>query len=287
MFRQEHPSSFIFGAFSMVRVKEILGWIDSLAPFRFAESWDNCGLQVGNPQASITGLLVALDPSSPVLAEARERGCQCVVTHHPLLLHPLSSILTDSWPGCVVERALLSGISIIAAHTNLDAARQGTNGQLAQLLGLSITGPLDAQPSLCQDSRYGGMGVVGLLAREATAEKIAAELKSALGAQSVRIAGDWKKRVSRVAVCSGSGGSLLGKALAAGADLYITGDLKYHDARLAEEYGLVVIDIGHFASEKPVLGVLCDFFRARAASEALELDVFVSQSEFDPLRSVS
>jgi dinuclear metal center YbgI/SA1388 family protein len=271
----------------MVRVKDILGWIDSLAPFHFAESWDNCGLQVGNPQAAITGLLVALDPSTPVLAEARERGCQCVVTHHPLLLHPLRALLTDSWPGCVVEKALVSGISIIAAHTNLDSARQGTNGQLAQLLGLAVTGPLEAQPCLSDDSRYGGMGVVGLLACEATAEKVAADLKGALGASSVRIAGDGKKRVLKVAVCSGSGGSLLGKALASGVDLYITGDLKYHDARLAEEYGLVVIDIGHFASEKPVLGVLGDFFRSRAASEGLELDVFVSQSEFDPLRSVS
>ncbi len=271
----------------MVRVKDILGWIDSLAPFRFAESWDNCGLQVGNPQEPITRLLVALDPSTPVLAEARERGCQCVVTHHPLLLHPLSSIRTDSWPGSVVESAVFGGISIIAAHTNLDTARHGTNAQLAQLLGLAITGPLDGEPSLCQDSLYGGMGVVGLLAREATAQEIGAELKNALGAVCVRIAGDGKKRVVRVAVCSGSGGSLIGKALAWGADLFITGDLKYHDARLAEEHGLAVIDIGHFASERPVLEVLCDLFRTRAASEALELDVFVSQSEFDPLRPLS
>jgi dinuclear metal center YbgI/SA1388 family protein len=284
--RREHPSSFIFGVLSMVRVRDILGWIDSWAPFCFAESWDNCGLQVGNPQSSVTRLLVALDPLTSVLAEAADLGCQCLVTHHPLLLQPVKSIRTDSWPGSIIGRAVLSGISLIAAHTNLDAARHGTNGQLVELLGLSITGPLDAEPSFSEDSRYGGMGLVGVLPAEVTAHSLAASLKTALGAVSVRIAGDGQKQVKRVAVCSGSGGSLIGKALASGADIYITGDLKYHEARFAEEQGIVVVDIGHFASEKPVLGPIRDFLRSRAQSEAMELEVFVSKSETDPFRSL-
>ncbi len=271
----------------MVRVKDILGWIDSWAPFRFAESWDNCGLQVGNLESSVARLLVALDPSTCVLAEAGDLGCQCLVTHHPLLLHPLSSIRTDCWPGSIVGRAVVSGISIIAAHTNLDAARHGTNAQLVELLGLEVTGPLDAEPSLCGDDRYGGMGLVGVLPGEATPESLAAALSAALGGASVRIAGDWKKKVRSVAVCAGSGGSLIGKAIASGAGLFVTGDLKYHDARFAEENGIVVIDIGHFASEKPVLSPLGDFLRSKAESEAAELEVFVSKSETDPFRSVA
>ena len=275
-----------FGALSMVRVKEILGWIDSWAPFRFAESWDNCGLQVGNPESSVSRLLVALDPLTSVLTEAGELGCQCLVTHHPLLLHPLKSIRTDSWPGSIVGLAVLSGINIIAAHTNLDAARHGTNARLVELLGLAVTGPLEAEPSFSQDLRYWGMGLVGLLPREATPESLAASLNAALGAASVRIVGDLKKKVRSVAVCAGSGGSLLGKAILSGADLFITGDLKYHDARFAEESGIVVMDIGHFASENPVVGPLGDFFRSRAQAEAIELEVFVSKSETDPFRSV-
>ena len=98
-------------------------------------SWDNCGLQVGDPQSPVTRVLVALDPASSVLGEARGLGCQCVVTHHPLLLRPINSVRTDSWPGSIIRQALLSGISIIAAHTNLDAARQGTNAQLRELAG--------------------------------------------------------------------------------------------------------------------------------------------------------
>ncbi|MDR3567872.1 MAG: Nif3-like dinuclear metal center hexameric protein [Syntrophobacteraceae bacterium] len=270
----------------MVRVKDILGWIDSWAPFRFAESWDNCGLQVGNPQSSLTRVLVALDPSTPVLIEARDLGCECLVTHHPLLLHPLRAIRTDSWPGSIVGRAVLSGISIIAAHTNLDVARNGTNAQLVELLGLNVTGPLEAEPSMCEDSRYWGMGLVGLMPEETTPRSLAEALNAALGVASVRIAGDLEKKVRSVAVCAGSGGSLLEKAVASGADLFVTGDLKYHDARLAEESGIAVVDIGHFASEKPVLGPLSDFLRSRARAEATGLEIFVSTSETDPLRSV-
>lgn len=268
----------------MVRVKDILGWIDSLAPFRFAESWDNCGLQVGSPDSEVLRLLVALDPSTRALNEARDLGCQCLVTHHPLLLHPVRAIRTDSWPGSIVGMAVLSGINIIAAHTNLDASRRGTNAQLVELLGLEVSGPLEAAPSVCEDGRYWGMGLVGLLPEETTPESLAADLSEALGPACVRIAGEGKKKVRSAAVCSGSGGGLLGKALASGAEVFITGDLKYHEARLAEESGIVVIDIGHFASEKPVLGPLGDFLRSRAESEAVELGVFVSRAEADPLR---
>ena len=269
----------------MIRVKDILGWLDSLAPFRFAEAWDNCGLQAGNPEAAVTRILVALDPSTPVLTEARDLECQCLVTHHPLLLQPLRSIRTDSWPGSVVARALLSGISIIAAHTNLDAARSGTNAQLARLLALEAAEPLEAEPAHLEDARYRGMGLAGFLPEETTALLLAERLNEVLGGVAIRIAGDWRKKVRRVAVCAGSGGSLIGQALGSGADLLVTGDLKYHDARFAEESGIVVVDIGHFASEKPVLGPLADFLRSKVPSEAGGFEVFVSKSETDPFRS--
>jgi dinuclear metal center YbgI/SA1388 family protein len=271
----------------MVRIKDIFEWIDSWAPFRYAESWDNCGLQVGNPQSPVTRVLVALDPASSVLREAKELGCQCVVTHHPLLLQPINSVRTDSWPGSIVGQALMSGISIIAAHTNLDAARHGTNVQLKDLLGLGGIGPLDAETAHCGDEQYLGIGLVGLLPCEATLESLAARLNGVLGGTVVRVTGDLRKPVTRVAVCTGSGGSLMGKVLASGAEVFITGDLKYHDARLAEESGLAVIDIGHFASEKLVLEPFGDFLRSKAKSEGAELEVFVSRSEIDPFKVIA
>ena len=271
----------------MVRIEEILQWIDSWAPFRYAESWDNCGLQVGSPMAVVTRVLVALDPASSVLNEAHQLGCQCVVTHHPLFLRPISFVHTDSWPGSIISQALLSGINIIAAHTNLDAARHGANARLEELLKLGAARPLEAEALHCGEEQYLGVGLVGLLPGENTLESLAARLNGVFGGAVVRIAGNLEKRITRVAVCAGSGGSMIGKVLASGVDVFITGDLKYHDARLAEESGLALIDIGHFASEKLVLEPFCDFLRSKAKSEAAELEVFVSKSEEDPFKLVA
>jgi putative NIF3 family GTP cyclohydrolase 1 type 2 len=132
-----------------------------------------------------------------------------------------------------------------------------------------------------------GIGLVGLLPREATLESLAAKLNGVLGGTVVRITGDLRKQITRVAVCTGSGGSLMGKVLASGAEVFVTGDLKYHDARFAEESGLAVIDIGHFASEKLVLEPFGDFLRSRAKSEGAELEVFVSKSETDPFQVIT
>ncbi len=271
----------------MVRIKDIFEWIDSWAPFRYAESWDNCGIQVGNPQSPVTRVLVALDPASSVLREAQGLECQCVVTHHPLLLRPINSVRTDSWPGSIIMQALISGIGIIAAHTNLDAARKGTNVQLKELLGLEGAGPLDAEGGFGGDEQYVGIGLVGLLRCEATLESLAVKLNEALGGAVVRITGDPQKQITRVAVCTGRGGRLRGNVLAAGAEVFITGDIKYHEARLAEESGLAVIDIGHFASEKLVLEPFGDFLRSKAQSEGAELEVFVSKSQKDPFTVVA
>jgi dinuclear metal center YbgI/SA1388 family protein len=271
----------------MVRIKEIWDWIDSWAPFRYAEPWDNCGLQVGSFETPVKAVLVALDPASSVLSEARKLGCQCVVTHHPLLIHPIKSIETDSWPGTVIKHALVSGIGIISAHTNLDAAREGTNTRLKELLGLEAATPLDAEAAFCGEGRYSGMGLVGLLPGNTTLGELAGKLNAVLGGTAVRMTGDPEKQVSKAAVCTGSGGSLMGKVLASRAEVFITGDMKYHDARLAEENGLAVIDIGHFASEKLVLEPFGDFLRSRAKSEGAKLEVFISKSEKDPFKVVA
>lgn len=271
----------------MVRVKDILSWIDSWAPFRFAESWDNCGLQVGSPDSEVNRVLVALDPGSPALQEARELGCECIVTHHPLLLKPIQTIRTDSWPGRIIAQALISGINIVAAHTNLDAARQGTNAQFIKLLDLTEISPLESEPGLLEDPLYLGMGIVGTLPRPTTFRAIAEKLGAALGGTTVRMTGDPECEILRTAVCTGSGASLIAKARAKGADLFITGDMKYHDCRLAEENGLAVLDIGHFASEKLILGPLAAFIREIARKEGATLEVFVSKSEEDPFQVVA
>ena len=265
-----------------MRVKDILAWIDQYAPFRYAASWDQCGLQVGNPEAAVERIIVALDPSSSVIEEAERRECQCLVTHHPLLFRPIHAVRLDQFPGNLIGRALGKGIHLIAAHTNLDAAREGTNDQMVRLMDLQAVEPLEVESAWSREQSYGGMGRVGLLPEAKFLAGLVEELRDSLGGIGVRVVGDPKRMVHRVALCSGSGGSMLERAIAANVDVYITGDLKYHEGQRALEAGLALIDIGHFASERLIVQPLADYLRSRASRELLRLEVLTTCEEKDP-----
>jgi dinuclear metal center YbgI/SA1388 family protein len=266
----------------MVLVRDILSWLDYFAPFRYAAPWDQCGLQVGDPNAPVQRLLVALDPGSATLREARDLVCQCLVTHHPLLFQPLKAVRADHFPGNLVIAALLGGIHLIAAHTNVDTARDGTNEVLGERLSVGQMEPLESDQARIGEDRYGGMGRVGLLPERMTFAELVAKTGDALGGVPVRAVGDATMQVARVALCSGSGGSLLEQAIRAGVDVFITGDIKYHDAQRAVEAGLALIDVGHFASEQIVVRPLAAFLRAQAALHQEVLDVLEARVEKDP-----
>lgn len=266
----------------MILVMDILHWLGEYAPFRYAAKWDQCGLQVGDPKGQVDRILVALDPLSAVLREAEERDCQCVVTHHPLIFQPLKSVRGDEYPGSLVLRAARSRLHVIAAHTNLDAAREGTNEHLARLFSLSAMEPLEADPGFQGETLYGGMGRIGSLASPTTLGELVAKAADVLGHSGLRVVGDAGGLVHRVAVCTGSGGSLMDLAIRAGCQAFITGDVKYHDAQRAIEAGLALIDVGHFASERLILEPLAAFLRSMAENRQASVQVVVAMSERDP-----
>lgn len=266
----------------MVLVRDILGWLDCFAPFRYAASWDQCGLQVGDPEAPVERLLVALDPSSATLKEARDRACQCLVSHHPLLVQPLKAVRADHFPSNLVIAAVLGGIHLIAAHTNVDAARDGTNEVLGGKLSVVRMEPLEGDESRIGEDRYGGMGRVGSLPQAMAFAALVVKTSDALGGIPLRAVGDAKRQIARVALCSGSGGSLMEQAIRAGVDVFITGDIKYHDAQRAVEAGLALIDVGHFASEQIIVRPLAAFLRAQAALRQEALEVLEARVETDP-----
>jgi dinuclear metal center YbgI/SA1388 family protein len=268
----------------MVTVSDILDWIDAHAPFRYAASWDNCGLQVGDPGAELSRLLVALEPSTATLREARELSCQCVVTHHPLIFQPLAAVRKDQFPGSLVTLALCSGIHLIAAHTNLDVCRGGTNDQLARLLELTGLQALEVEDRWVREERYAGMGRVGVLAEAASLAAFVQKLAALFPGAHLRVVGKNEQLVRRVALCTGSGGSLLGKALASGCDVYVTGDLKYHEARNAAEAHVALVDVGHFPSERLIVAPLASYFQQTAARLGLALEVLQGCRESDPFR---
>lgn len=266
----------------MLRVNDILVWIDRYAPFRYAASWDQCGLQVGDPRAAVERVMVALDPSSIAIEEALRRECQCLVTHHPLIFRPMSAVRLDQYPANLVGKALCKGLHLIAAHTNLDAAREGTNDQLAQLMELEALEPLEVEPAFAKEDAYGGMGRVGLLHESQSLAFLVEKLRDSLGGIGIRVVGNPARMVRRVALCTGSGGSMLERVIGARADVYVTGDLKHHEGQQALEADLALIDIGHFASERLIVEPLAVYLREQASRELLSLEVLTACEERDP-----
>lgn len=223
----------------MVRVEEVLQYVQQLAPALLAEDWDNVGALV-DCGVEITSILVALDITEEVVAEAEYQGCQLIVSHHPVIFTPMRQISRRDVP----YRMIKKNISAICAHTNLDAAEGGVNDILCKLFGIGDAKPFDK------------IGRVGRLARPTGAPQLAAACQETLGAHVKLV--DAGRPIANLAVVGGSGGSMLEAAAAAGADALLTGEAGHHAAIDARRMGLSLIVAGHYATEFPVVAVLAD-----------------------------
>lgn len=270
-------------------VKDLLDLIDAIAPFDLAEPWDNCGLQVGNRQWSGSKVLVALDMTPDVMTEAIFWGADLILTHHPFLIKPLSSIDFFSTSGLMIALSARRKISIVSAHTNLDKAQNGLNDYFGQKIGL---GPGTCfQPMLPEkDHALSGIGRICKLAKPLPLKVLVEQVKHSLGLNSefshgisgLRYVGNRDLVVKTLAICTGSGGSLVETFLGSGADVFITGDIKYHEARNVEQAGLGLIDVGHFASEHMVVELLVKRLTALAEAAGFEVEVRGFDGERDP-----
>lgn len=229
----------------MLKVKEIAKAIESFAPLALKESWDNPGLQVGNPAMDVTAVLLCLDVTEDIMNEAKKRDCNMIVSHHPLIFGGLKRLTGATPTERVAADALRSDIAIYSAHTNLDSAFEGVSYEMAHMLGMKDCRPLE--PNASGDAAE-GLGIVGHVAPTPKLEFLR-KVKETFSVRDLRYSSQTPGIVVRkVALCGGSGGSLLKTALATGADVYICGDLKYHDFTT---YGsdILLADIGHFESE--------------------------------------
>ena len=361
----------LYNAGILVRAAQIAEAVERMAPLSLAEEWDNCGLQVGDPEAEVNQVLVALTPLPEVFEEAEDRGADFLLFHHPLIFDPLKTIVTSSYPGGLLARAIRNGLTVYAAHTSYDAAPAGVSVALARTLGLD--GPLRvlsprgalrklvvfvpehnvdalakalaeagagaigdytectfrtqgrgtfrggecANPYLGEKGRLEeveevrvetvvpahtvrravdaaiaahpyeevaldvypvegspegcGYGRLGTLPDRLTAEELREHVSESLGFPS-RLVADAGRRIETIAVLGGSGSSFIPEVAASGARAYVTGDVDYHDALLAESLGLTVIDAGHAATELPSLEPL-----ALQLTELVGVTVEVSQ----------
>jgi dinuclear metal center YbgI/SA1388 family protein len=255
---------------------ELLAHLERLAPLGLAEEWDNVGLLVGRHNQAVTRVLVALELRGEVLDEARELGCDAVLTHHPVIFPTLFSLTDDGVASELALRAAEEKVAVIAAHTNLDSARGGLNDVMADLLGLLQKDPL--RPSV--GDAAAGLGRVGRVA-PTTLAALAARAAKAFDGAPVSYAGDPDTRVERVACCTGSGASLIADARASGADSFVTSDLKYHDADRAD--GLQLVSLPHASVETVALRHWAKSFTRALAPDGV--DVIFAETDTDPWQS--
>ncbi|MFH1152212.1 MAG: Nif3-like dinuclear metal center hexameric protein [Pseudomonadota bacterium] len=260
--------------------------VDGIAPFFLAEPWDNCGLQAGNRAWPVRRILVALDVSMEVLEAALRLKADLVLTHHPLMIHPEKSIDFSIMPGAAVAFSATNRISLVSAHTNIDKVNPGLNDYFAARIGLTVTGPLIHGVAKDGENTSMGFGRVGSLERTVSLRSLAADLKQCLRSGNVRLVGDPDRFVNKAAVCTGSGASLIPDFLRTGAQVFITGDIKYHDARDVELAGLGLIDVGHFASEALVVDFFSEVLGQAASTAGHRLEIFKFDREKDPFVSI-
>lgn len=228
-----------------MQVKDVYEKLNEMAPFSLALSYDNPGLLIGDAEADVTRVLVALDCTPAVVAEAKSMGAQLIVTHHPVIFDPLRSVTAGE--NSVVYACLTSGIAVISAHTNLDSANSGVNDCLAAALGLTDV-------TVIEDDE-GFRFRKGVLEPPLSADAFAVRIKSVLGGV-VRYT-DGGKPIQTVAVCGGSGGDLLELARAE-ADAYVTADVKHKTLIRASTLGFSLFDAGHFHTEDTVIKPLAE-----------------------------
>ena len=231
-----------------MKVKDIINIIEEFAPLSIQESWDNSGLCIGSPEDEVSSVLLGLDCTPELVDEAIACGADMIVTHHPLIFSGLKKISPENQIGEVVMKAIKAGISVYAAHTNADKVIAGVSGAMAARLGLENVMILD------EDGDGTGLGVVGDFKTPMTAEEAIIYLKEKFDLQVLKASRPVEGLISRVAMCGGSGGSLIGKAVASGAQLYISGDISYHN--FFTQKGFMVMDIGHYESEKEIVEIL-------------------------------
>lgn len=362
----------------------MIGALERIAPRRLALDWDRerIGLSVGAPDAPVERVMVALDPTPEAVAEAVAARAGLLITHHPLIFRPLTAVRTDTPVGRVVAGAIVGGVALYAAHTNLDAVEGGVATVLAEALGLEEVELLDqysadslvkivvfvpeaqaeevrqalgesgaghlgryshctfatcgtgtflpeagAKPFLgkpgilervaearvetilpksllgatlkavsrvhpYEEMAYDvyplenpgptvGLGRIGRLGAEMTLGELAERVKARLGTASVQYLGDTGRKVKKVAVCGGSAGELVPTAVFRGADVLVTGEIKYHDGLVARQEGLAVVAAGHDVTERPVVPVLARRLRGALAESRLAVEVLEAGPEGD------
>ncbi len=257
-------------------IKDVCEFLDSFAPTRLAEEWDNVGLLVGDPAGTAHQVMTCLTVTPESAAEAIAQGADLIISHHPLPFRPLKRLTTDSTASRLLWNLIRAGVSIYSPHTGFDSAKEGINQSLCERLEMQEIVPLIP----IQDDPQGlGAGRIGKLDSPQSLEKFLKCVKSSFGLPRIQIVGQLDHQVDKIAVACGSGGSFLDKARRAQCDTFVTGEATFHTCLEAEANQISLVLLGHYTSERFAVEALAN----RLASEFSETNVWASDKESDPL----
>lgn len=231
----------------MNTVKEIYNFLNTICPFDTAMEFDNVGLLVGDFNNTVNKILIALDVTDEVVLEAKQIGANLIISHHPIIFKPINKIYSSD----TVYQVIKNNINVICSHTNLDMATNGVNTTLAELLKLKNVEPLSIYSVNNQELP---LGLIGKLNNPLSSIEFANFVKHTLKCDGLRftnISDD--KYISKVGVCSGSGGNLITEAFKNKVNAFLTGEIKHHEILFAVKNNITVVDVGHFKSENVIV----------------------------------
>lgn len=241
-----------------MKIKEFIKEYEEIVPLNIQDEWDNSGLQFGNTENDLNGIVLSLDFSINVVEYAVKNSCNLIFTHHPTFFSPIKSIEFNTNFGKAIEMAIKNNVSVYSSHTNLDYIAGGVSDALANLFDLENTKPI-VPKDFNEKIGLGRFGTISSI----NGEEFLKLLKNRILEDNILIYGDFNKNINKIGFIGGSGASEIKEALKLKLDLLITSDIKYHNAEFAIDNGLLLVDLGHYISEKFILEELYNIFKEK------------------------
>lgn len=237
-----------------MKIKDVISALDGFAPLPLQEDYDNAGLQVGLTEVEVSGALLCLEATEEIVAEASEKGCNLIVTHHPLIFHKLGQVTDANYVQRTVMKAIQQGITIVSMHTNLDSAEGGVNYMMARRLEMDMsTIKLLGEHEV--NGVKGGQGIVGEFSEAMSAKDFIEKVKETFGVKCAMTNELLRRPVKRIGICGGAGSFMLQQAAEAKADAFLTGEMHYHEY-FGHEQEIQIVVIGHYESEQYTINLL-------------------------------
>ena len=256
-----------------MKLQEIIDIVEDWAPIELAEDFDNVGLIIGDSKSDVKKALITLDTLEVVIEEAIENSCDLIISFHPIIFNGIKKINNQTYVERVVSKAIKNNINIYAIHTNLDNHPKGVSFQISKYLEMENTKIL-----IPKDGFSGGMGMIGNLKEKLSEKELLVFVKSKMKTKTIKHSPFLNKKIRKLAVLGGSGSFAIEEAIEAGADCFISADLKYHDYFKAENK-ILLLDIGHYESEQYTKELILNFLRKKIPKFAC----IISKSKTNPV----